>query len=96
MVLADILGSAGAIASTVSFAPQAWRIIRTGDTKAIATGMYVITVIAFALWTAYGVSLGQWPLVASNSICFLLSVFILGMKLLPQRKKARVRKALKP
>ena len=96
MAIADILGGAAAIASTVSFTPQAWRIIRTGDTKAIATGMYVITVIGFALWTSYGIILRQWPLVAANSICFLLSGFILAMKLLPQRKKERVRKALKP
>lgn len=89
-----ILGAAAAIASTISFAPQAWRIIRTVDTKAISTGMYIVTVIGFALWTGYGVALGQWPLVASNSICLLLSGFILVMKLLPTTKKKRVRKAL--
>ncbi|HVZ27802.1 MAG TPA: SemiSWEET family transporter [Rhizomicrobium sp.] len=95
MAITDILGSAAAIASTISFTPQAWRIIRTGDTKAISTGMYVITVIGFALWTSYGVGLRQWPLVASNTICFLMSAFILAMKLLPGRKKERVRKTLK-
>lgn len=89
-----ILGAAAAIASTVSFAPQAWRIIHTADTKAISTGTYIVTVIGFALWTGYGVALGQWPLVASNSICLLLSGFILVMKLLPTTKKKRVRKAL--
>ena len=62
-----ILGAGAAVASTVSFIPQAWRIIRTADTKSISIGMYIITVTGFALWTAYGVRLGQWPLVAANT-----------------------------
>ncbi len=82
-----ILGSLAAIASTVSFAPQAIKIIRTRQTKDISLDMYAITVTAFALWCAYGVMLGQWPLIASNSICLLLSGFILVMNLLPCRAK---------
>jgi MtN3 and saliva related transmembrane protein len=88
--MTTMLGIAAAVASTISFAPQAWKIIRTADTRAISTGMYLMTVSAFALWTAYGARLGQWPLVVSNAICFLLSGFILTMKLLPRGKKRAV------
>jgi MtN3 and saliva related transmembrane protein len=92
----NLLGAFAAIASTVSFTPQAWRIIRTGETHAISTGMYVITVCGFALWTAYGIRLAQWPLMASNTVCLLLSGFILAMKLLPGRgKKAVIEKVEK-
>lgn len=90
-----IVGYVAAGASTASFTPQAWKVIRTGDTKAISTGMYVLTVAAFALWTTYGIGLGQWPLVASNSICFFLAAFILIMKLLPAHKKHQVAQHLK-
>jgi MtN3 and saliva related transmembrane protein len=55
-------------------------------------GMYLITVAGFALWTAYGIRLGQWPLIGSNTICLLLSGFILMMKLLPHREKKAVSK----
>lgn len=88
--LTTVLGTVAATASTVSFTPQAWRIIRTAETHAISTGMYVITVSGFALWTAYGVRLGQLPLVASNTICLILSGFILAMKLLSRRSKEAV------
>ncbi|MBA2590122.1 MAG: SemiSWEET transporter [Alphaproteobacteria bacterium] len=91
-----ILGSLAAIASTVSFAPQAIKIIRTRETKDISLGMYAITVIGFALWCAYGVLLRQWPLIASNSICLLLSGFILVMKLLSPRAKKTVADAVTP
>ena len=91
-----ILGSLAAIASTVSFAPQAVKIIRTRQTKDISLGMYAITVTAFALWCAYGVMLRQWPLIASNCICLVLSGFILVMKLLSPRAKKKVADAVTP
>lgn len=94
-MLVTWLGTAAAIASTISFTPQAWKIIQTGETKDISTGMYVITVMAFALWAGYGVILRQWPLVASNVICFGLSGFILVMKLLPRSQKRRVGRSIK-
>ncbi|MFO1249220.1 MAG: SemiSWEET transporter [Alphaproteobacteria bacterium] len=96
MNLVSILGTAAAIASTVSFAPQALQIIRTRQTKDISLGMYTITVIGFALWCAYGVLLRQWPLIASNTICLALSGFILMMKLLPRRAKNKVADAITP
>ena len=58
--------------------------------------MYCLTVIGFAAWAAYGVMLSQWPLVASNSICFVLSAFILAMTLLPRAKKNAVADAVTP
>lgn len=56
-----MVGGAAALASTISFAPQAWKIIRTRDTKAISAGMYAITVTGFALWTIYGRHSGNSP-----------------------------------
>ena len=96
MTFTTILGTCAAIASTISFAPQAWKVIRTRRTADISAAMYAITVAGFALWDGYGLRLGQWPLVASNSICLLLSGFILLMKLLPRRDKEKVAEALSP
>jgi MtN3 and saliva related transmembrane protein len=90
MQFVQTIGTIAAICSTASFAPQAWRIIRTRQTKDISTGMYLLTVTAFAAWIAYGAMLEQWPLIVANSICFVLSAFILVMKLLPQRDKNKV------
>ena len=87
MLYATILGAFAAICSTVSFAPQAWKIIQTRKTKDISTGMYLFTVAGFAAWAAYGVVLKKWPLIASNAICLALAAFILAMKLLPSRKR---------
>lgn len=95
MRLVTWIGSAAALASTVSFIPQAWKIIRTGKTNDISTGMYVVTVTAFALWMTYGLMLRQWPLVASNAICLLVSAFILAMKLLPAGATRSISRAIR-
>jgi MtN3 and saliva related transmembrane protein len=87
MDAATVIGALATLASTTSFAPQAWKIIRTRDVSAISTRMYAITVTGFALWLTYGLLLGQWPLIVTNGICLLLSAFILLMKLLPRRRR---------
>jgi MtN3 and saliva related transmembrane protein len=94
MLLVTLIGTGAAIASTMSFAPQAWKIIKTAETKDISAGMYLITVTAFALWTVYGVILNQWPLVVSNVICFFLSGFILLMKFLPRSRKQQISRSI--
>lgn len=96
MNLVDVIGSLAALASMVSFSPQAWRIIKSRRTDGLSPATYSITVAAFALWVVYGVMLGRWPLVVSNAVCLLLSGFILVMTLLPPRVKAEVAKALDP
>jgi MtN3 and saliva related transmembrane protein len=91
---ASVVGGVAAVLSTVSFVPQATKIIRSRDTSGISTGMYLVTVAGFTLWTVYGAMRSAWPLIASNSICLILSAFILTMKLLPQREKEQVADAV--
>lgn len=90
------VGSLAALCSMISFVPQAWRIVRSRDTSSISPVTYSLTVTGFALWTAYGVGLGEWPLMVTNSVCFMLSAFILAMTLLPQAKKEAVADTLDP
>jgi MtN3 and saliva related transmembrane protein len=95
MTMVVLLGYLAALASMASFVPQAWKIIRSRQTKGISAGMYLLTVSAFGLWLVYGVLLKQWPLVVSNAVCFALSAFILLMTLLPQAPKDKVAATLK-
>ncbi len=90
------IGYLAALCSTLSFAPQAWKIIRSARTHDISLGMYVLTVTGFGLWLAFGIATRQWPLMLSNGICLALAGFILAMKLLPARKKREVARALDP
>lgn len=82
-LLADLVGAGAAIASTVSFAPQAWKIIRSRDTNGLSAGMYGLTVAAFCLWCAYGILRSDWALIVPNALCLALAAFIWTMILLP-------------
>jgi MtN3 and saliva related transmembrane protein len=93
-MLAIIIGGIAATLSVSSFVPQAWRVIRTRDTKALATPMWIMNVLGFALWTAYGAMIGTWPIIIPNAICFVLAAFILMMKVVPRRTKDRIADAV--
>ena len=82
LTTADWIGFAGAALTTVSFVPQAWLTFRTRDVSGISLGMYSVFTVGVALWLAYGVLLGAWPIVVANAITLALALAILGMKLL--------------
>ena len=60
VLMTDVEGWVAGIASTANFAPQAWKIIKTRETKNISAWMYGLTVAAFVFWIVYGVLIGQW------------------------------------
>ncbi len=95
----DIVATVGYLAaacSVASFVPQAWKIVRTLDTASLPPPMYALTTAGFLLWTIYGTAQGQWPLILTNAICFVLASFILVMTLLSARAKSKVADAIEP
>ena len=95
-MIAVAIGAIAALLSVTSFVPQAWRVIKTRETKDLATPMWVMNVAGFALWTIYGVLIATWPIIVPNAICFLLASFILVMKLASSPTKQRIASALAP
>ena len=73
MDVVTIVGYLAALCSMTSFAPQAWKVIKSRDTNGISAPMYAVTVIAFALWFSFGVMKGEWPIIVTNIVCFLLA-----------------------
>ncbi|MEO7739986.1 MAG: SemiSWEET family transporter [Novosphingobium sp.] len=85
-----LIGTAAAVASTASFAPQAWKIIATRDVSGLSSRMYLLTVAAFALWLTYGWIKQDWALMVPNALCLALSGFIYIMLQLPPRSRDTV------
>jgi MtN3 and saliva related transmembrane protein len=75
------IGFAAAFLTSVSFIPQAVMTIRTRNTSGISRGMYVMFTVGVALWLAYGISLGSWPMIFANVVTLVLATTILVMKL---------------
>jgi MtN3 and saliva related transmembrane protein len=42
--------------------------------------MYALFTAGVALWLAYGIALGQWPIIVANSVTLLLASLILVTK----------------
>jgi MtN3 and saliva related transmembrane protein len=52
-----------------------------GMCRGISLGMYSVFAVGVALWLAYGLVLGAWPIVVANAITLALALAILAMKL---------------
>jgi len=74
------VGTLAALCTIVSFVPQIAKILRERDASSVSLRMYVFTVSAFSLWTAYGIMLGAWPLVLANSVSLALAAIALWCK----------------
>lgn len=77
----DWVGSAAATLTTVAFIPQALKVWQTKHTADISLSMYAMFTLGVALWLAYGILLGAWPIVIANSITVLLAGTVLVMKI---------------
>jgi len=78
---ATMIGYGASVCSVASFIPQAAKVIRSRETRAISAKMYVLTVAGFALWTIFGIFRNELPIILTNAICFCLSALILGVKI---------------
>jgi MtN3 and saliva related transmembrane protein len=96
MSAAAIVGYVAAAMSVAGFTPQAWKIIKTRDTSGLATPMWILEVSAFAMWIVYGVLLGEWPIIVPNVLCFVISSFILVMKVVSHPTKHKIADAIDP
>ena len=85
-LLIDGLGSAAALCSMVSFAPQLIKIWREKDASSVSLRMYMVSVTGFGLWLTYGIVIGRWPIAVSNAVCLAMSGAILALKLRLDRK----------
>jgi MtN3 and saliva related transmembrane protein len=68
-----IIGLLAAICTTISFLPQAVRIIKTKHTKDISLAMYSIFTTGIFLWLVYGILMNDLPLIISNAITVIFT-----------------------
>lgn len=78
--VAAAVGTAAALLSITSFAPQILKIWKEKDASSVSLRTYVVTVAGFACWIAYGLLIRAWPVVASNIASLLMSGAVLVMK----------------
>ena len=81
MDTSTIIGLVAATCTTISFLPQAIRIIKTKHTKDLSLAMYLILTLGIFLWLVYGILVKDLPLIIANSISLLCTSTILILKI---------------
>jgi MtN3 and saliva related transmembrane protein len=81
MIDSEAVGYAAATLTTISFIPQAWLSWKTRRTAGLSLGMYATFTLGVALWLAYGLLVGAWPVILANAITLVLALFILALRL---------------
>jgi len=79
--LIDFVGATGAVLTTLCWLPQALKVIREKETRALSLPATVAFSLGVVLWLVYGLAIGDWPLIGSNAATLALMAPILAMKL---------------
>ena len=77
----EILGFVAAILTTVCWLPQAFRTIRTRDTKSLSLVTQSTFTCGVGLWLVYGIVTNSAPIIFANAVTFVLVALILALKL---------------
>ena len=77
--LAPYVGYLAAILGTICWIPQAIRVWRTRETRALSLGAQLLFLATVALWLVYGVLIGDWPLILANIVAVsMVSAIVLA------------------
>jgi len=76
-----IIGLVAAVCTTISFLPQAIKVIKTKRTKDLSLAMYLTFSIGVFLWLVYGIMISELPVIIANAITLIFASTILVIKL---------------
>jgi len=79
--LVDAVGASGAVLTTVCWVPQALKIIRERETRAISLSGTTLCVVGVLLWLVYGVAIVDGPLIGSSVVTLAMTATILVLKI---------------
>ena len=81
MELVTAIGMAAAICTTVSFLPQAIKIIKLKETRDISLLTYLLLEVGILMWLIYGLMIGQMPIILANAVTLIFTTVILFLKI---------------
>lgn len=76
-----VIGLIAATCTTISFLPQAIKIIKTKHTQDLSLVMYLVLTTGIFLWLVYGIFIKDLPVIIANAITLIFTVIILTLKI---------------
>lgn len=77
----DAIGATGAVLTTLCWVPQAIKILRERETRAISLPGTTLSALGVLLWLIYGVAILDGPLIGSSIVTFAMTAIILALKI---------------
>lgn len=77
----EFVGYIAAFCTSMSFLPQAIKVIKTQDTESLSLLMYSVFTFGVFMWLLYGLILMDWPMILANILTFTLAATILVIKI---------------
>lgn len=74
------IGYLAAGLTTVSFLPQVIKVWRTRSTRDVSLAMFLVLCCGVSLWLAYGLMLGDMPMILANATTLALASTVLFFK----------------
>ena len=81
MDIASVAGTIAAICMIFGYLPQAVYTIRTRETDSIALPTFLLMGLGALFFVIQGIAISNIPLVVTNTITFLCSAVIFGIKM---------------
>lgn len=85
----SLIGYIAGFCTAIAQFPQAYKVIKTGETESISLGMYLIMTLGIFFWFAYGILIPDLPMILANGVCLIPSVYILFITI-RNSKKAKI------
>jgi MtN3 and saliva related transmembrane protein len=79
--LVETIGALAAVLTTLCWVPQALKIIRDRETRAISLTATTLSVFGILLWLIYGLAIADAPLIGSSAVTFAITATILALKI---------------
>ena len=77
----EIIGYTAATLTTLSFLPQVVKALRSRHTGDLSFAMLTVFAVGVALWGAYGLILGNWPIILANLVTLALVLTLVTLKI---------------
>lgn len=76
-----IIGAIAAVLTTLCWVPQALKILRDRETRAISLTATTLSALGVLFWLIYGLAIADAPLIGSSAVTFAITATILALKI---------------
>lgn len=82
----QVAGHTGALLSSLTFVPQAYKTWVTKSVGDLSFAMLIIVFTSTIVWLVYGIYLGLWPVILANTFICIVSIILIYFKITFRKK----------